>query len=53
MAIYRLETKMIKRQKGKRTALAAAAYQSASMLRAAAYRSGDKLIDGQTKDSFD
>jgi hypothetical protein len=53
MAIYRLETKIIKRQKGKRTALAAAAYQSGSMLRAAAYRSGDKLMDGQTKDSFD
>jgi ATP-dependent exoDNAse (exonuclease V) alpha subunit len=53
MAIYRLEAKIIKRQRGKRTALAAAAYQSASILRAAAYRSGEKLIDGQTKDSFD
>jgi len=52
MAIYRLETKIIKRQQKGKSAVAAAAYQSGMLLSKAAYRSGTELEDKAAKQTF-
>jgi hypothetical protein len=52
MAIYRLETKIIRRQQKGKSAVAAAAYQSGMLLSKAAYRSGTELEDQGAKQTF-
>jgi len=52
MALYRLEAKIVKRQNGKGSVVASAAYRSGNVLHSAAYRSGNELTLERDKTTF-